>query len=231
MVKIKLKMDPKDRTDIFLPTDTLIKVLQRFGVQEDAKSYLLDGVRIAENDFDKELREIGISESALLTRKEQQEDAEEEEMAEMKEPENEQLRPGPMPNLFSEKGSMPEAVICGTSAGVFSGIPLETWKKMLANEPESGLDDENGDPLFRVAVDEGPGSINEHGVVFSDIPSGKGYACVTLLLDPMEPDKRRLLLAKVGKALLRLIRLESGLRGWSEEETENMTVASRVRTL
>ena len=65
-----------------------------------------------------------------------------EEMPEMDESENGQLCPGTIPTLFSEKGSMHEAVICGTTAGVCSGIPLETWKKMLADDPGLGQDDE-----------------------------------------------------------------------------------------
>ena len=114
-----------------------------------------------------------------------------------------------------------EVIIAGTAAIVKSQFKLEDWQVALKFDPELGLYDDDEEPIFRVFIEEGPGSLNENGVIWSTIPGENGAAVATLILDPTIEDKRELVKDKQGLALLRLREIESGLNEVIEEAKQN----------
>lgn len=131
-----------------------------------------------------------------------------------------------------KNNSTAEIIVLGTAAVVKSGIALEDWKKALNFDPELGLYDDDDKPLFRVSIEEGPGSMNKDRVVFSAIPTKEGVACATIILDPTEEDKEKLVSEHLGLALLRLIEVEENLpKIIKEAEGNEEKVAQRIRSI
>lgn len=114
-----------------------------------------------------------------------------------------------------------EICIAGTAAVLKSKFKLADWITALKFDPDLGLYDENDEPIFKVFVDEGPGSLNNNGVVFSAVPNDEGYAVATIILDPTAENKRELVKDKQGLALLRLREVESNLEDVIKEANEH----------
>ena len=80
--------------------------------------------------------------------------------------------------------------------------------------------DETGDPQpagFTIDLDDGPGHLDESGAVFSRTKSADGRATLTIILDPEEEDKVKMVQEHMGTALLRLRKAEEEiLRGLDE---------------
>ena len=125
-----------------------------------------------------------------------------------------------------------EIYVAGTCAVVKSGHKLETWEKCLAYKEDIGLFEEDGTPDFMAAIEEGPGSLNSHGVVWSDVPTEDGYACVTLLLDPSVEDKKDFVKETVGKDLLKLDILEKLVPEYAEQaEKDDAILEAKIKTI
>lgn len=101
--------------------------------------------------------------------------------------------------------------VAGSAAVVRSAYKLDQWKKALKYDRDLGLYDENDDKIFAVFVEEGPGSLNENGVVFSSVPDEAGYAIATILLDPTVTDRLTVVKERLGSALISLKQLEESL--------------------
>lgn len=114
-----------------------------------------------------------------------------------------------------------EVFIAGSAAILKSKYDLEDWKTALRFDPELGLYNETDEPIFKVFVEEGPGSLNENGVVFSEIPSEDGKAVATIIVDPTAENKRELVKAHQGLALLRLKEVEENLEEVINEAKES----------
>jgi hypothetical protein len=100
-------------------------------------------------------------------------------------------------------------ILTGGACIIKSGVKLDDWKKVLKFEPEFGLYTEDNEPIFLVDVDEGVGSLNSNGAVFSNYPEHDGYAVITTVVDPAIEDKVQVVADKLGTALLRLNELEA----------------------
>lgn len=114
-----------------------------------------------------------------------------------------------------------EVLIVGSAAVLRSKYKLEDWQTALRFDPDLGLYDDNDDPIFKVFVEEGPGSLNDNGVVFSEVPDENGYAVATVIIDPSDADKRELVKKKCGLALLRLREVEDSLEDFIKEAKES----------
>lgn len=114
-----------------------------------------------------------------------------------------------------------EIVIAGTAAIVKSKYKLEDWAKALKFDPDLGLYDDADESIFKVFIEEGPGSLNSNGIVWSDVADDNGYAVATLILDPSVEDKRALVKEKQGLALLRLKEVEDNLEEVIKEAQTN----------
>lgn len=102
-----------------------------------------------------------------------------------------------------------QIVLTGDACVIKSSVKLDDWKKVLKFEPEFGLYTEDGDPLFKVAIAENMGSLNNNGAVFSTRPDKDGCAVITTVMDPAVKDKVQAVTDKLGTALLRLNQLEA----------------------
>ena len=108
--------------------------------------------------------------------------------------------------------------ILGAAAVLVSGVKLEDWKLVEKYAPEAlKMVDENGEPVFRVMTDKGPGSVNRYGVVWGSYVTEEGYATVTLLLDENVEDRKEAVMDVVGSGLLNLNGIEERMAEIMEE--------------
>lgn len=114
-----------------------------------------------------------------------------------------------------------KVIIAGTAAVVKSTYKLDQWEKALKYDPDLGLYDENEEPFFKAFVEAGPGSLNDNGVVFSEIPDADGYAVATVLIDSSVEDKKQFVKDKLGLALVNLKMLEEGLEEVIQDAEKN----------
>lgn len=114
-----------------------------------------------------------------------------------------------------------EVIIVGSAAVLKSKYKLEDWKVALKFDPDLGLYDESDDPIFKVFVEEGPGSVCSNGIVFSEVPDENGYAIATVIIDPTIENKKEIIKEKQGLALLRLREVEDALEEVIEEAKKN----------
>ena len=114
-----------------------------------------------------------------------------------------------------------EILIAGTAAVLRSKYKLSDWRTALKYEPDLGLYDEEDNSIFKVFVEEGPGSLNTNGVVFSDVPDENGFAIATILLDPTAEDKKEIVKSNQGLALLRLKEIEDNLESVLKDAEDN----------
>ena len=125
-----------------------------------------------------------------------------------------------------------EVVIAGSCAVIKSKFKLEDWMTALRYDPDLGLYNDCDESIFKVFIDEGPGSMNDHGVVFSDVADDNGYAIATVLIDPSIENKKEFIKEKIGLALLRLKKVEEGLEDVIKEAKDNdKEIEEMVKTI
>jgi len=102
--------------------------------------------------------------------------------------------------------------ILGAAAVLVSTVKLEDWKLVEKYTPEAlQIEDENGDPVFRIMTGAHTGTVNHYGIVWGNYPGEEGEATVTVLLDDEIEDKKAAVMDIAGTALLNLIRIEESL--------------------
>ena len=123
--------------------------------------------------------------------------------------------------------------ITGAAAVLVSGVKLEDWKKADKYAPESlKIVNDKGDPVFRIVVDEGGGTVNEYGICWGSYTSEDGYATVTVLLDDDIEDKKAAVMDIMGSAILDLTEIEKGMFKILEEIREKETeIGSRITVI
>ena len=114
-----------------------------------------------------------------------------------------------------------QAVVAGSAVVIRSKYKLDEWKTALKFDPDYGIYDEEGDPVFKVFISKGPGCLSNNGIEWADIPDKDGYAIVTVIIDPKEEDKEGFVKEKLGLALLRLRDVEEDLENVIKEAKEN----------
>ena len=108
--------------------------------------------------------------------------------------------------------------ILGCAAVVISGVKLEDWKTVEKYAPEAlKIVDEDGETVFRIMTSDGPGSINQYGVVFGEAVNEDGCATVTVIIDPEIENKREAVMDIAGSALSDLIDIEKEMPKLLEE--------------
>jgi hypothetical protein len=161
---------------------TLREIYTEHGVNYEACTNTVDSVPIRIGDLDKTLRELGVGESVRLS-------------------------------SIVKMDNAAKIMVVGNAAVVVSDVKLEDWRKALKYEPDLGVyDEETGDQIFGVAIDEEvAGSLNKHGVVFSGTPNAEGKAIATILMDPGIEDKYEAVADTLGAPLLDLNQIESNM--------------------
>ena len=108
--------------------------------------------------------------------------------------------------------------IMGAAAVLVSGVKLEDWKLVERYAPEAlKIVDDNGEPVFRIAVGDGGGSVNKDGICWGTHASEEGYATVTVILDEEVEDRKEAVSSVMGSALLELIDMEKEMPGLLEQ--------------
>ena len=201
MVKLTLITNGGKKTDIVPESMTIRQIYEKYDVNYDHCTNMVDSVPLRIGDMDKSLRELGVTETVRMS-------------------------------SIVKADNAAEIILAGTTAVVKSANKLEDWKKALEYDPELGLYDDNDEPYFKVFIDEGPGSMNDSGVCFSDVADANGYAVVTILLDPTDEDKKGLAKKKLGNALLNLIEIENNLGEVIRDANEaDRKIEEKIRTL
>ena len=104
-----------------------------------------------------------------------------------------------------------KVVIMGLACVVKSSMTLEELRHIRDNYPELlEMHDEKNEVIFTLELDEdGPGSLEKDGAVFSRATTADGKATMTILLDPEAADDRLALVRKLlGLPLQRLMQME-----------------------
>ena len=105
--------------------------------------------------------------------------------------------------------NMLKIYIMGCAAVVESSVNLEDWQLVERYIPDAlRIVNEDGEEVFRVSTDEGPGRINDENVVWGEAVSETGKATITVLIDPAEKDKIGAVREVTDAALSSLERIE-----------------------
>lgn len=168
------------KSDIFEETKTPKEILDYFDVDYSAATNSLDGARLDSAGMNKSLRDLGITKDCRLS-------------------------------SIVKIDNAARINVSGCAAVVVSDVKLDDWKRIAKMDPDSLalIDEETEEVMFRVCTGEGPGSMNENGVMFGTAVDGEGKATVTILLDPQAEDKLEMIRDSVGRALLDLNALEA----------------------
>ena len=180
MIKVTVITTAGKRSDIFDENKTPKEVLDHFDIDYSAATNSLDGVKLDVAGMNKALRDLGVTKECRLS-------------------------------SIVKLDNAAKVVVTGAAAVLTSEVKLEDWKRVEEFAPD-GLrieDEDSGDILFKVATSDGPGSVNEYGVLFG--------STVTVLLDPEEEDKMALVRKNIGPALLDLNLIEAEIPSLLEE--------------
>ena len=182
MVKVTVITTSGKRSDIFEETKTPKEVLDYFDVDYAVATNQLDGVKLDVQAMNKSLRELGVGKECRLA-------------------------------SIVKMDNAAQIVIAGASAVLTSSVKRSDWERIAKLSPESlAMEEEDSDEVvFRVGLDDGPGSANEYGVMFGSATNQEGKATVTILLDPEAEDKVELVRENVGQAILYLNELEKAV--------------------
>lgn len=188
MIKVTVITTAGKKTDIFEENKTPKDILQHFDIDYEAATNTLDGVKLDVAGMNKSLRDLGITKDCRLS-------------------------------SIVKIDNAATITITGAAAVLTSAVKLDDWKRVAEFMPEELqlVDEDTEEILFKVAVGEGPGSMNEYGVVFGSVVGTDGKATVTVLLDPETEDKKELVRKTVGSALLDLNKIEAEVPGMLEE--------------
>ena len=111
--------------------------------------------------------------------------------------------------------------IMGCAAVIVSSVKLEDWQLVEKYAPEMlKIVDEDGNTVFTVRTDSGPGRCIKEEVVWGEAAEPDGKATVTLLIDSDIDDKREAVMETCGSALLDLMEIEKEMPNFLKEIRE-----------
>lgn len=184
MTKVTLITAAGRKSDIFEETKTPKEILEYFDVDYAVATNSLDGVRLDIAGMNKSLRELGVGKECRLS-------------------------------SIVKIDNAAKVVVVGSAAILTSDVKLEDWKRIQKVEPDdmTMIDEDTEEVVFRVGIDDGPGSVNEYGVMFGSTVDKDGKAQATVLLDPAIEDKLGTVRENLGPAVLMLNQLEAEVPG------------------
>ena len=179
MVKITLITNNPKEIDIVPETMTVREFLEKHNVNYGLASTSIDGVPMSSGGMDMTLAEHQITDRAIIS-------------------------------CLANKDNGAQAIVVGSSCVVKSTLTPAEIKRIKKFHPEAlMMDDEDGDPIFAVDIDETmPGSINNNGACFGNATSQDGKATITVVLDPAVENTEDLVYDKLGRALMYLKEME-----------------------
>lgn len=179
MIKVTVITTAGKKSYPFEETKTPKDILNYFDIDYSAATNSLDGVKLDVAGMNKSLRELGVGKECRLS-------------------------------SIVKIDNAAKVSIQGLAAVVVSDVKLDDWKRIEKMAPEmlELVDEETDEVEFRICTGEGPGTIDENGVVFDGSANANGSATVTVLLDPELEDKKTAVKDMVGRALLDLNKVE-----------------------
>lgn len=123
--------------------------------------------------------------------------------------------------------------VLGCAAVVVSAVTLEDWKLIEKHAPDAlTIADEQGNTVFRVTTDNGPGCLVKDHAEFGASVTQDGRATITILLDPDNEDKMGMVRDVLAGPLMDLIEIEKLVPGLKEEVQGKLEEAeSRISLL
>lgn len=113
--------------------------------------------------------------------------------------------------------------IMGCAAVIVSTVALEDWKLVEKYAPKMlEVVDEEGNTVFTVRTDSGPGHCTKEEVVWGEAAEPDGKATITLLIDTDIDNKREAVMDICGSALLDLMEIEKEMPNLLKEIRENL---------
>ncbi len=108
---------------------------------------------------------------------------------------------------------MAKAILAGCALVIFSELTPEEIERFKMFQPEAlkMIDENNPEDIFTLDIDDGPGYLEETKAAYSRTKSADGKATITILLNPDVKNKLELAQKNVGRALLKLQKLEKKL--------------------
>lgn len=181
VVNLTLITNGGKKTDQIPDTMTVREVYEKYNVNYDSCTNTVDSVPLQIGDLNKTLRELGCVDKVRMS-------------------------------SIVKADNAVEVTLAGAAVVVKSRYKLDQWQKALKYDPDLGLyDEETGESFFKVFIEDGPGSLNDNGAVFSGVAAEDGKAEITIVTDPCEEDKRTLIKDRLGYALINLKTLEDSL--------------------
>lgn len=202
MVKCYVTTTAGRKSELFDEGTKIREIFEAFDVDYSTATNCIDGCKIDPAGMNKTLREWGIDKECRLS-------------------------------SIVKIDNAAHVDISGASAVLVSDVALDDWKRVEKYAPEmlKIVEEETGDPLFKICCGEGGGSINEYGVCFGSYTNEGGKATVTVLLDDDIEDKTVAVKEIMGSALLDLNDIEKELPGVlkdiadKEAEIEKLIIA------
>ena len=115
---------------------------------------------------------------------------------------------------------MEKAVVMGCACVVVSSLTPDEIDRFNRYDPDALVLKKDGEPVFSIRMDDGPGTLLEDAANYSRTTSADGKATITILLDPDAEDKAALVQKDVGASLLKLDELEKQIVGMTEHLQE-----------
>ena len=123
---------------------------------------------------------------------------------------------------------MEKALVMGCACVVVSSLTPQEIDRFNRYDPDALVLRQEGEPVFSIRMDDGPGSLLEDAANYSRTVSADGKATITILLDPDAEDKAALVRKNVGASLLKLDELEKQIAGRIEHLQEMETAAGSL---
>ncbi len=203
MVKITLKYGDNEEK-LLVPEQKPVRDILKeaeFGFSPEDRLFIGDRL-LHEDDLDKNLLELGYTDSAELTIRVEHDLPWETDETDSSD--------GPI------QGSVvypPKARIIGCACIIFSAFTPDELRDFQRYLPDAlTRRDENGEPVFAIALDEkSPGSLTKYGAVFSRKTTSHGNATITILIDPEIDDMEESVRDSIGSAIISLVDMEEYL--------------------
>lgn len=104
--------------------------------------------------------------------------------------------------------------IMGCACVITSDLTPEQIGMYKKYHPEALVltDEDSGEEIFQLDMDDGPGMLVKEKAVLSHVTTADGRATITIVLDPAIEDRTETFLEKCGTGLSRLFELEQHLK-------------------
>ena len=129
---------------------------------------------------------------------------------------------------------MTKAVLAGCALVIFSELTPDEIDRFKLYQPEAlkATDENDPEDVFMLDIEDGPGHLEDTEAVYSRTKSADGKATITILLDPEAENKLELVQKNVGRALVKLQKLEEklleGIDGVIEREKKVNSLISPI---